>query len=52
LKDLQDDFFVNYNMNKKLITIRHYNQDAIEQVIGNQPVLLEQKSRSTLQVVL
>jgi aspartate kinase len=52
LQDLQDDFMVKYNMDKKLITIRHYNQNAIEQVIGNQPVLLEQKSRSTLQVVL
>jgi aspartate kinase len=52
LKDLQEDFTVKYNMNKKLITIRHYNKDAIEQVIGKLPVLLEQKSRSTLQAVL
>jgi len=52
LKDLQDDFVVKYNMNKKLITIRHYDEKAIEQVIGNQPILLEQKSRSTLQVVI
>ena len=52
LKDLQEDFLVKYNTGKKLITIRHYTQEAIEQVIGNHPVLLEQKSRSTLQVVL
>jgi aspartate kinase len=52
LKDLKEEFTVKYNMNKKLITIRHYNQEAIEQVIGNQPVILEQKSRSTLQVVI
>jgi len=52
LKDLQDDFFVKYNMNKKLITIRHYTPEAIKQVIGDQCVILEQKSRSTLQVVL
>jgi len=52
LKDLQEEFLVKYNMNKKLITIRHYTPNAIEQVIGNQPVILEQKSRSTLQVVL
>ena len=52
LKDLQEEFIVKYNMNKKLITIRHYTQEAIDQVIGNQPVILEQKSRSTLQVVL
>jgi len=52
LKDLDTDFYVKYNMNKKLITIRHYNSEAIKKVIGNQPVILEQKSRSTLQVVL
>ena len=52
LKDLQEEFYVKYNMNKKLITIRHYTQKSIDEVIGNQPILLEQKSRSTLQVVI
>jgi len=52
LKDLEKDFTVKYNMNRKLITIRHYTQEAIDQVIGNQQTILEQKSRSTLQVVL
>jgi aspartate kinase len=52
LKDLQEEFLVKYNMNKKLITIRHYTPEAIKQVIGKQHVILEQKSRSTLQVVI
>ena len=52
LKDLEEDFTVKYNMHKKLITIRHYTQEAIDKVIGNQTVILEQKSRSTLQVVI
>ena len=52
LKDLQEEFTVKYNLNKKLITIRHYNQKAIDDVVGNQRIILEQKSRSTLQVVL
>jgi len=52
LKDLHKDFMVKYNMDAKLITIRHYTPEAMEKVIGNQSVLLEQKSRSTLQVVL
>ena len=52
LKDLEAEFLVKYNMNKKLITIRHYTPEAIEKVIGNQLIILEQKSRSTLQVVL
>jgi aspartate kinase len=52
LKNLQEEFYVKYNMDKKLITIRHYTPEAIEQVIGNQYVILEQKSRSTVQVVI
>jgi len=52
LKDLEAEFTVKYNMNKKLLTIRHYTPEAIEKVIGNQTIILEQKSRSTLQVVL
>ncbi|MCL1850199.1 MAG: aspartate kinase [Bacteroidetes bacterium] len=52
LKDLREEFYVKYNMNKKLITIRHYTQEAIDKVIGDQRVILEQKSRSTLQVVI
>jgi len=52
LKDLQEEFVVKYNMNKKLITIRHYTPEAIKQVIGKQHIILEQKSRTTLQVVV
>jgi aspartate kinase len=52
LKDLSAEFIVKYNTNAKLITIRHYNKEAIDTVIGKQPVLLEQKSRTTMQVVL
>jgi aspartate kinase len=52
LKDLKAEFSFKYNTNKKLITIRHYTPEAIEKIIGNQPVILEQKSRSTLQVIL
>jgi aspartate kinase len=52
LNDLKEDFTVKYNLNAKLITIRHHSPEAIEKVIGNQSVLLEQKSRSTLQVVI
>jgi aspartate kinase len=52
LKDLQEEFFVKYNTNKKLITIRHHTPEAIKHVIGKQHVILEQKSRSTLQVVM
>ncbi|MDR0206252.1 MAG: aspartate kinase [Bacteroidales bacterium] len=52
LKDLENNFAVRYNMNAKLITIRHFTPEEIEKVIGNQSVLLEQRSRTTLQVVI
>ena len=52
LKDLEEEFLVKYNMNAKLITIRHYTKETIDEIIGNHPIILEQKSRSTLQVVL
>ena len=52
LNDLAKEFVVKYNKDTKLITIRHYTSEAIDKVLGDQPILLEQKSRSTLQVVI
>ena len=45
-------FKVKYNEQCELITIRNYSDELANQLIGNRPVLLEQKSRHTLQVVL
>jgi len=52
LKELQKDFRVLYNNNVELITIRHYNDEAINDAVGNKAVLLEQKSRHTVQYVV
>lgn len=52
LQQLQEEFEVRYNQDVKLITIRHYTEDAIREVIGNRSSLVEQRSRTTAQFVL
>ncbi len=50
--DLQNIFKVKYNENMELITIQNYNQDIIDDLIGNRDVFLEQKSRTTVQLLV
>lgn len=49
---LGNDFRVKYNSGLQLITIRYYNQETIDKVIGQRMILLEQKSRTTVQLVV
>lgn len=50
--DLQKSFKVLYNKNVELATIRHYNQETIERVSVDKEILLELKSRNTVQLVM
>jgi aspartate kinase len=52
LMTLSGDFRVRYNRDLELITIRYYNQRAINKLVGERNVLLEQKSRLTVQMVV
>jgi aspartate kinase len=52
IQELDKKYKVKYNEHCELITIRNYSDELANQLIGNRPVLLEQKSRQTLQVVL
>jgi aspartate kinase len=52
IEQLSIHFFVRYNNEIELFTIRHYNTEAIEKLIKEKEVLLEQRSRSTLQLVV
>ena len=45
-------FRVRYNEGLQLVTIRYYNQRVIDSIVGGRPVLLEQRSRSTEQLVV
>ena len=49
---LRQDFRVSYNDGLELITIRYYDQGTIERVLPNKKLLLEQKSRYTVQLVV
>ena len=52
LEDLQKDYKVRYNTKLQLITIRHYNQQAIDSVLQNREKIIEQKSRTTAQFLV
>lgn len=50
--ELSTKFKVYYNNKVKLFTIRHYSEDSINKVIDGKSILLEQKSRNTVQYVV
>ena len=52
LLELQKNFIVRYNDNAELYTIRHYNPAAIRRISKNKKVLLEQKTRNTVHLVV
>lgn len=49
---LGNDFRILYNQDLQLITIKNYNQEAIDQVSGNKNILVEQRTRNTYQIVV
>jgi aspartate kinase len=52
IQRLQQYFEVYYNTGLTLITVKNYNEETFEQYRKKQGILLEQLSRSTLQVLL
>ena len=52
LAELQNDYRVMYNKGLELFTIRHYKQGAINKITKDRIVLLEQKTRNTVHLVL
>lgn len=52
IKDLQREYLVKYNENLTLITIRHYTENAIENMTSNKKILMEQRSRITARFVV
>jgi aspartate kinase len=46
---LQQYYKVKYNENITLVTIRHYTEDTLKEVLTGKEILLEQKSRYTAQ---
>jgi len=50
--ELQKSFEVRYNDELELYTIRHYNDKAVRRITSGRIILLEQKSRNTIHLVL
>ena len=51
ITDLQKDFKVSYNQKLSLYTVRHYKKKDLDVLLHNKKILLEQKSRNTIQIV-
>lgn len=49
---LKDDYMVRYNDNVELVTIRYYDQATIDKVTKDKIVLMEQKTRQTVRIVM
>lgn len=49
---LSKSYNIKYNDKVELITIRHYNKESIKKVLQNRTPILEQKSRTTLQLII
>lgn len=49
---LSDQFVLRYNRNLQLITIRYYTQEIIDRIVAGRPVLLQQRSRTTTQLLV
>ncbi len=51
-KRLKDKYNIAFNDNLELITIRHYTQDIVDKVVDGRMILLEQRSRTTTQLIV
>ncbi len=52
LRDLRKAFAVKHNENLELITVRHYAQACIDALVKSREIVMEQKNRTTLQIVV
>lgn len=52
MEDLKNDFTIVYNENVEMLTVRHYTENAVEQLMRGREALLEQRTRSTVRFVV
>lgn len=52
INELKEEYEILYNKDVRLITIRHYNEEIIRNLIHGKVVLVEQKSRLTARFVV
>lgn len=51
IDELSGKYRVKYNFNIELITIRHYTDEIVKEMVKDRKVLVEQRSRATIQFV-
>lgn len=49
---LSQHYDCRYNGDLRLVTIRHYTQEVIDRIVGDNQLMLEQRSRQSIQLVL
>lgn len=52
LAALKNEYSTVYNENMELLSIRHYNQEAIKRITESREILIEQRTRSTVRFVV
>jgi aspartate kinase len=52
IEELQTEFYVRYNSDVELFTIRYYDRNSIDRIIKDRTVILEQKNRTTVQYII
>jgi aspartate kinase len=52
LSDLKTDYSTIYNENVELLSIRHYNREAIDRITKDRDILIQQRTRSTVRFVV
>jgi len=52
IRELQKSFEIRYNEGLELYTIRHYSNKAIQRITSGRNIILEQKSRNTIHLVV
>lgn len=52
VEKFQDQYHIKYNEGLELVTIRHYDQATIDRVTVNKTILVEQRTRQTIRMVM
>lgn len=52
LEELSQKYIIKYNDDVELITISHYTDEVIDKVVKKRKIYVEQKNRTTIQVVV
>lgn len=52
IAELEMDFEVKYNINLEMLTIRHYTEEKIQELTEYKEILLQEKTRNTIQFLM